>query len=196
MASRSINDLAPVVRLAAIKFVDACRKQGIDVLIYCTLRSHEEQSALYKVGRSVRGAIVTNAKAGESLHNPDTNGHAWAFDAVPIVQGVAQWGDMVAIARMGAIGESCGLKWSGRWKTSREYLHFEIKPIKEKIMPEVNQFETQSNVIVDRLKEPSTMAGIAAIAQALSFFFPQYAFIFNIITGVFGSGAIVKKEGT
>jgi peptidoglycan L-alanyl-D-glutamate endopeptidase CwlK len=37
----------------------------------CTFRSHEEQNALYAQGRSTGklGAIVTNARAGQSPHN-------------------------------------------------------------------------------------------------------------------------------
>jgi len=198
MASRSINDLAPVVRLAAIKFVDTCRKQGIDALIYCTLRSHEEQEALYKIGRSINGAKVTNARAGQSGHNPDANGQAWAFDAVPVVQGVAQWGDMATIKRMGAIGESCGLQWSGRWTTNREYLHFEIKQIKGGAMPEFNDAnvpaQSGSNLVTDRLKEPSTWAGFAAILQAAKFFFPQYAMIIDGLTALVGALAVKLPE--
>lgn len=48
---------------------------------------------------------------------------------------------------------------------------------------------------LERFKEPSTHAGIAAAMQALSFFFPAYAGIFNVITGVFASSAVVLPEG-
>lgn len=35
----------------------------------CTFRSNEEQTQLYALGRTVKGKIVTNAKAGQSKHN-------------------------------------------------------------------------------------------------------------------------------
>jgi peptidoglycan L-alanyl-D-glutamate endopeptidase CwlK len=37
--------------------------------ITCTYRSNEEQTQLYALGRTVKGKIVTNAKAGQSKHN-------------------------------------------------------------------------------------------------------------------------------
>ena len=44
------------------------------------------------------------------------------------------------------------------------------------------------------MQEPSTHAGLAAAAQALAFFFPQYAPVFNIITMLFGGAAIATPE--
>jgi hypothetical protein len=49
--------------------------------------------------------------------------------------------------------------------------------------------------IIDRLKEPSTHAGIALIAQAFAFFYPQYATILNCLTALFGGGAVALPEG-
>lgn len=57
MASRSFLDLAPSVRSKANDFVAACATAGIDVLIYCTYRSQDEQDALYKIGRTLPGKI-------------------------------------------------------------------------------------------------------------------------------------------
>lgn len=128
MASRSLDDLAGPVRECADAFVLACRAQGLDVLIYCTLRSNTEQGHLYEQGRTKPGRIVTNAKPGQSLHNPDDNGKSWAFDAVPMSCGAIQWFNAAMLADMGSIGESVGLEWAGRWSGSlRESVHFQIK---------------------------------------------------------------------
>lgn len=128
MASRSIADLSPRVRALALAFVQACDGAGLQVLIYCTLRSNEEQATLYARGRTLPGVVVTNARPGESLHNPDENGQAWAFDAVPVSGGVALWDNASAIKRMGEIGESVGLQWAGRWRGAlRESVHFQIE---------------------------------------------------------------------
>lgn len=128
MASRSLVDLADPVGVCADRFLSACRLQGLDVLIYCTLRSNAEQDALYQVGRTKRGRIVTNAMAGESLHNPDENGKAWAFDAAPMSCGAIKWYDTDLLTHMGEIGESVGLEWAGRWSGAlREMVHFQIK---------------------------------------------------------------------
>lgn len=128
MASRSLDDLAPRVKAAAVAFVDECRACGLDVLIYCTLRSNEEQALIYKIGRSKPGAILTNALPGASLHNPDKTGKAWAFDAVPLVHGKAAFDDVVLLGLMGVCGESVGLTWAGRWRGNlRELVHFELR---------------------------------------------------------------------
>jgi peptidoglycan L-alanyl-D-glutamate endopeptidase CwlK len=121
MASRSLDDLKDPVRRKAMLFKNECLKEGIDVLIYCTLRSVKEQNELYARGRTVSGSIVTNARGGESFHN-------WgaAFDCVPLINGKAAWDDKATYAKMGLIGEAVGLEWAGRWKGSlRETAHFQ-----------------------------------------------------------------------
>ena len=126
MASRSIDALASVVKSQALAFLAECRACGLDVLIYCTLRTLEEQAALYAVGRTKPGRVLTCAKPGESLHNPDCNGLAWAFDAVPVVAGKPQWDNAAMIKQMGICGEQVGLVWAGRWRGAmRESVHFQ-----------------------------------------------------------------------
>lgn len=133
MASRSLDALAQPVKTAAQGLLTAASAQGITLLIYCTLRSREEQAALYASGRTVEGPILTNAPPGMSLHNPDGNGQAWAFDAVPIINGKALWNDKSALTAMGVLGEAQGLQWAGRWRYPlRESVHFQIKPGNQK----------------------------------------------------------------
>lgn len=45
-----------------------------------------------------------------------------------------------------------------------------------------------------RLNEPSTWAGLAAILQALKFFFPAHAIAVDGVTAVFGTVAVVMRE--
>jgi peptidoglycan L-alanyl-D-glutamate endopeptidase CwlK len=110
MASRSVFDLHPVVRMKAEAFLTACDREGIDVLIYCTYRSGAEQDELYAQGRTKPGKICTNARAGQSYHN-------WhcAFDWVPLVGGKPQWNDKALYLKAGVLAESVGLEWAGRW---------------------------------------------------------------------------------
>ena len=122
-------DLAPVLRRAALAFDQECRRRGLEVLIYCTLRSNAEQADLYASGRTRPGPILTNARPGQSLHNPDENNQAWAFDAVPMLHGKPQWDDAALIYHMGRAGEAVGLEWAGRWKGAlKERVHFQITP--------------------------------------------------------------------
>ena len=110
MASRSLDDLVPVVKKKAEQFLEECHKQGLDILIYCTLRSKEEQDGLYAQGRTKPGKIVTNARGGESFHN-----YGCAFDFVPLVAGKSAWDDTNLYRKAGVIAESVGLEWAGRW---------------------------------------------------------------------------------
>lgn len=125
MASRSFDDLTPSMKEKTLLFVAKCEEAGLSILIYCTLRSNAEQDALYAIGRTKPGSIVTNAKAGQSSHNPGKDGKARAFDAVPLLHGKPQWNDTKTYLKMGQIAESVGLKWAGRWQGRlRETAHF------------------------------------------------------------------------
>lgn len=128
MASRSLLDLTPDVRAAALRLLETAGDEGLDVLIYCTLRSNAEQAELWASGRSKVGPRLTNAKPGESLHNPGPDGLARAFDAIPVVGGKLAWKDDKRILRMGQLGEAAGLEWAGRWQRDlRERVHFQMK---------------------------------------------------------------------
>ncbi len=150
LSSRKIDDLATPAKIRALKFLTECKLAGIDVLVTCTLRDHEAQNALYAIGRTReqldaallfdvqprRGRRVTNARAGDSMHN-----YGAAFDVVPVRHGKLVWGtsgdgidedatdddtdDLELWQRVGAIGEACGLEWAGRWKRFREFPHFQ-----------------------------------------------------------------------
>ena len=119
MASRSLDDLKPPARARAEAFLRAAQAAGLDILIYCTYRSPEEQNDLYAQGRTAPGRIVTSARAGESFHN-------WglAFDFVPLVAGKPAWNDAAKYAQAGRLAESVGLEWAGRWQGKlRETAH-------------------------------------------------------------------------
>lgn len=123
--SRKIEDLHPKVAELCRKFIAECDKHDIDILITSTYRDGESQNALYAQGRTKPGNIVTNAKAGQSWHN-------WkcALDVVPLRNGKPVWGtlgkDLELWNKVGAIGESVGLEWAGRWKRMREFPHFQF----------------------------------------------------------------------
>jgi peptidoglycan L-alanyl-D-glutamate endopeptidase CwlK len=142
MSSRRLTDLDHDVYLLAERALLAWEARKLNVLIYCTYRSEEEQAALYAQGRASLNIVnkmrkdcglysisekensrkVTNAKAGQSMHNKRR-----AFDCVPLIAGKPQWSKSSAIwQEVGAIGESVGLEWAGRWRTFCEYPHFQL----------------------------------------------------------------------
>jgi peptidoglycan L-alanyl-D-glutamate endopeptidase CwlK len=108
--SRKLEDLHPKVKTLCEQFIASCDAAGIDVLITSTYRDMESQKALYEQGRTTKGNIVTNAKAGQSFHN-----YRVAFDFVPIVGGKCVWNDTGLFAKCGRIAESLGLEWAGSW---------------------------------------------------------------------------------
>ena len=121
ISSRSIDDLHPTVRKMALAHTAACVNAGIDLLIYCTLRDNAMQDVLYAQGRTTKGKIVTNARAGESWHN-----YGMAYDCVPLRGGKPVWDTSDPIwAKVGTLGEAAGLEWAGRWRKFREFPHFQ-----------------------------------------------------------------------
>lgn len=155
MASRDLKDLVAAASDKALIVQQACREAGgFDLLIYCTLRSLEEQARLYRQSRSrseinakmdklssrgfdylariiesvgpCYGRHVTNAAPGESWHN---YGEAW--DAVPLIDGKPAWNYLQAKAHWDAYGEAvrqAGMNWAGDWTGFREYPHAQLKP--------------------------------------------------------------------
>ena len=125
ISSRNLSDLLPEVADKCQAHIDACSAEGIDLLITCTLRDWEQQAALYQLGRTVSGSIVTNAKAGDSAHN-----YGRAYDVVPMRGGKPVWGtiagnDAALWERVGELGESVGMEWAGRWTSFKEMAHFQ-----------------------------------------------------------------------
>lgn len=125
ITSRKIEDLADVLQPIATELVAVCKANTIDLLITCTLRDGEAQTALYAQGRTKPGKIVTWAKAGESLHE-----YAVAFDVVPLRNGKPVWGtkgeDLKIWQLVGTLGKELGLEWAGDWSNGkREFPHFQ-----------------------------------------------------------------------
>jgi len=103
-----------------MKWIDACKKAGYEVLVYCTYRSPEEQNDLYRIGRDLPGKKATNAKGGESYHQ-----YRCAWDWVPLLGGKPQWNNEEMYRRCAEIGEAMGIEWAGRWKSFRETAHMQ-----------------------------------------------------------------------
>ena len=121
IASRSIDDLLPVVKEKVKKFVALCKGDGIELLITSTYRDNESQNALYAQGRTEPGKIITNAKGGQSFHN-----YRCAVDVVPLVNGKPDWDGTHPIwAKIGNYGKLAGLEWAGEWTRFKELAHFQ-----------------------------------------------------------------------
>lgn len=113
--------LAEKVRAAA----DGLAASGTFLLVVSGLRTAAEQDALYAQGRSAPGHIVTNARAGYSMHN-----YGLAVDVVPYLSGSSgqlNWRANTAQFRaMVAALEAQDLIWGGSWKSLPDDDHFQM----------------------------------------------------------------------
>jgi len=128
MASRSTSDLNEILSAAYAKACIEYQRQypnAPQMFITCTFRSNDEQDTLYQQGRSLKGKIITQARAGESAHNYNPSA---AFDIAFITlskkldwskQNFKNFADI--IVRIQPLVE-----WGGVWKFT-DLPHFQLK---------------------------------------------------------------------
>ena len=125
---RGIDKLHPELQVCVNKFLEECKKQGLNVLVTETLRTLEEQEALYAQGRTKPGNIVTNARGYQSPH-------AWgvAFDFCRNEKGKEYDNTDGFFDKVGRIAETMfnnteyDLFWGGDFKTFVDKPHVEMK---------------------------------------------------------------------
>lgn len=110
--------------------------KGIRLRFSHTLRTFKEQNTLYAQGRTIKGKIVTNAKAGQSIHN-----YGLAFDIVILYDRdkngtfeEASWNEKEDFDKNGKADwfevvnyfKSKGWSWGGDFKSIYDSPHFEM----------------------------------------------------------------------
>ena len=120
--SRDLDDLNPAFLAVVEPWLADCHAAGMDILVTCTLRTNEEQAALYAQGRTAPGRIVTNAQPGQSAHN-----YGLGVDIVPIVNGKPEWtGEDPIWRQIANFAEARGLEWLGEPSSPfKEECHFQ-----------------------------------------------------------------------
>ena len=117
-------DLAAKVRAAAASLEAA----GTFLLVVSGLRTAAQQDALYAQGRTAPGQIVTNAKAGQSMHN-----YGLAVDVVPYLSGPSgalNWNiGTDQFKAMVAAMKSQNLVWGGDWIHFPDNDHFQMPSV-------------------------------------------------------------------
>ena len=124
---RGIEHLHPELQVCVKKFLDECKKQGLNVLITETLRTQQEQEALYAQGRTTSGKIVTNCRGYQSPH-------CWgvAFDFCRNVKGKEYDNSDGFFERVGKIAKTVfdnteyDLFWGGDFKSFVDRPHVEM----------------------------------------------------------------------
>jgi peptidoglycan L-alanyl-D-glutamate endopeptidase CwlK len=107
------------VRAFLSEAIRAMEDVGVTLKVISGTRTYAEQDALYAKGRTKPGPKVTNAKGGYSNHN-----FGVAMD-VALFNGKDYLEDSPLYLSLGPIGEKYGLSWGGRWKSMKDYPHFE-----------------------------------------------------------------------
>jgi hypothetical protein len=110
-----LNALHPFFRDKIEELMIRCKKQGIELAIVETYRTHAKQNEYRTMGRK-----YTNSTGGKSKHQ-----YGLAVDVVPLVKGVAVWDNVFLWRKIGTTGEKLGLRWGGRWRNPYDPGHFE-----------------------------------------------------------------------
>jgi len=118
--SRDILELHPTLQRGATELIRRARAIGLPVGISSTYRDAEYQDYLYEQGRSRPGTIVTNARAGESVHN-----YRLAFDIFKNIKG-SEYNDLAFFEAVGKLWIDMGGSWGGSWSGFIDRPHFEF----------------------------------------------------------------------
>jgi peptidoglycan LD-endopeptidase CwlK len=132
ITQQRIEKLHPIVRDEVTQIINECNLAltgKAQVRITQGLRTMDEQRALYALGRTKPGNKVTNALAGQSIHN-----YGFAVDICLIIDGkeaswnttkdwdndqIADWYECVKIFA------KYGWDWGGNWKKFKDLPHFD-----------------------------------------------------------------------
>jgi len=122
-----IDTLHPLIREEVQRLVDHCNtsvlKSDVQMIVTCGNRSFDEQTKLYN-----QKPKVTNAKAGQSIHN-----YALAFDFCLVRGGRLIWdvakdfdGDKVPDwMEVVKVFKAAGYTWGGDFRSITDRPHFE-----------------------------------------------------------------------
>lgn len=153
MASRSVHDLTAEVQAKYLSVQKECSLNGVPILLYCTLRSCEDQAKLWRQSRTrqqveekaakfkARGlAFLADILIGVGSQKGELGKHvtmaccgeSWhnykeAFDCVPLVGGKPDWNNKVLWDVYGKAVRKAGLVWAGDWTTFKEYPHAQLR---------------------------------------------------------------------
>jgi hypothetical protein len=121
-SEKRLQQLHPALATAVRAMIADLAARGIVVEVVQGLRTFAEQDALYAKGRTKPGAIVTQARGGQSNHN-----FGLAADLCPFTNDKPDWNAPIAVwAAIGASAAAQGLEWGGQWKKFLDKPHVQL----------------------------------------------------------------------
>lgn len=122
----NLGGVAPEVVIMVRDAANYLTAMSVQVRVVSGLRTAFQQNRLFAQGRSAPGKIVTNARAGQSMHN-----YGLAVDVVPFLEGgngALNWQvSTPQFQHMVAAFKNAGLDWGGDWLGSLgDFDHFQI----------------------------------------------------------------------
>jgi peptidoglycan L-alanyl-D-glutamate endopeptidase CwlK len=131
VSETNIASLLPKAQIEARKFLQIAKDNHTDVRILSGTRTYGEQNALYAHGRRGNNLpIVTKARGGQSNHN---FGIAWdigLFDNRGNY--ISKDGGYKAFAAI-VLPLMNTIEWGGNWISFKDYPHYQLKPVTEKV---------------------------------------------------------------
>jgi peptidoglycan L-alanyl-D-glutamate endopeptidase CwlK len=132
--SRDINDCSQDLIIAFSNTKEIFENRHPDYKVICTqsYRSPQTQNALYEIGRTRPGKIVTKAKGYQSPHNYSPS---MAFDVAFIKAGKADWDIKLykEFADILAKGENPNVESGINWVSFKDAPHHQIRNWKTKV---------------------------------------------------------------
>ncbi len=120
----------PELREKVTRIIDAMAVLGFEMRVTDGLRSTAQQQALYALGRTEPGQIVTRAdgvvrRSNHQAREGDEFGRA--VDCTFWVGGAPSWANHLPWACYGEMAKALGLKWGGDFVSMKDRPHVEMR---------------------------------------------------------------------
>lgn len=138
----NIITLIPRAQIEARKFMKIVKENNVDIRILSGTRTYEEQDNLYHHGRNGdKQPVITNARGGQSNHN---FGIAWDIGVFDnngnYVENDKPYKSFAAVV----LPLLSSLEWGGNWISFKDYPHYQLKSVSEKVAVVRRLFEEGS----------------------------------------------------
>jgi RHS repeat-associated protein len=121
-----LQGLDPRFKKDVVLLLLRAQNSGLNARVTHGLRTYREQNALYRIGRTVNpgNPTVTNARGGQSAHNFGVAIDVGFFDSTGTY---ITNGNAPEYKLFGAIADTLGLEWGGKWTSFPDPSHVQIK---------------------------------------------------------------------